>query len=136
MANFLLVIGVKSASESIVRQIMQFVHQGAGPENKILVVDSDVDVFNMSQVLHAFATKCHPGHGIYTAKYPYMNGLSPFLSMEERNTSQGFGVAFDCTWPDNWSKETEVPPRASFKEMYPEDMTRKIAKNWKRWGYK
>lgn len=136
MATFLIIIGVKSSSEGQVKQIMNYVHRGAGVETKILLVDDDVDVFNVPQVLHAFATKCHPGHGIYTAKYPFNNKLTPFLSVEERRTGQGFGVTFDCAWPAGWSRENEVPPRASFKEMYPPDMTRKIEKNWKKYGYK
>ncbi len=134
--NFLLVVGIKSNADNMIKRVMQYIHVALGPETKVFIVDSDIDVFNMSQVLHAFATKCHPGHGIYTAKYPYNNKLNPHISIEERDTNQGFGVVFDCTWPGNWSRETEVPPRASFREMYPEDMTRKIVKNWKKFGYK
>lgn len=134
--NFILVVGVKSSTDNMVRRITEYIQRGVGPETKVFIVDSDIDVFDMSQVLHAFATKCHPGHGIYLDKYPYNNKLNPHLSIEERDTNQGFGVVFDCTWPASWSRETEVPPRVSFKEMYPEDMTRKIEKNWKRWGYK
>ena len=101
-----------------------------------IIVDDDVDVFNMSEVIHAFATKCHPNRGISIRKSARVGPLRPYLSIEEIRTTTGPNILFDCTWPLEWSKETRVPPRMSFDEAYPENMRKKVLQNWSRYGYK
>ena len=40
-----------------------------GTTPKLLVVDDDVDVFDWDDVLHTWATRCHPGRGIFVTHY-------------------------------------------------------------------
>ena len=97
-------------------------------------VDEDVDVFNMAEVLHAFATKCHPGRGIAYERYEgRANSLTPFYSPEERSRLKGVSVVFDSTWPPEWPGEI-IPIKASFKTIYSSEIQEKVVKNWQKYG--
>jgi len=102
----------------------------------VLVVDADVDIFNMPQVLHALVTKCHPGRGIRVM--PQMPGhpLMPFANEEERLWGKGASVLFDCTWPLEWPRETEVPFKISFDSAYSQAVRERVVANWSNYGYK
>jgi len=105
--------------------------------SKIFVVEADVDPFDMGAVLHAFATKCHPGRGIHIAHYEgRANTLTPCYSQEERLALRGASVAFDCTWPPEWSREWQVPVKATFDGIYPEALRRDILEKWAAYGFK
>lgn len=104
-------------------------------EQKIIVVDDDVDVFNLMEVFHTFATRLHPGRGISIDTKEMAMNLSPFLTPEERKWSRSASVLFDCTWPAEWSKDTDVPPRVSFKDVYSQELQEKIKKEWKEYGF-
>jgi len=101
----------------------------------IIVVDEDVDPFNMSEVLHALVTKCHPLNNIHAT---LMVGatLGSFLSMQDRTYLRGAAVVFDCTWPLDWNPYTEVPTRCSFTGIYPKEVQEKVLANWKKYGFK
>ncbi len=102
--------------------------------SKIIVVDEDVDVFNVSAVLHAFATKCHPGRGMHVARYEgRANTLTPAYTQEERVTRAGASVAFDATWPPEWSAET-TPVRATLDSMYSPEVQRRVLERWRSLG--
>lgn len=100
--------------------------------HKIIVVDEDVDVFNLNEVLHAFATKCHPIRGI-KAFEEYVIRLVPALSDQERSEMKGAVGLFDCTWPIEWPKD-ERPSKIAFS-TYPKHITDKILANWHRYGF-
>ncbi len=101
----------------------------------IMVVDDDIDIFNMTEVIHAFSTKCHPGNGIKTSDMGVFAPLTPYLIKEDRKHPKGYRALLDCTWPRNWSRETDVPPRVSFNEVYPDTIREKVLKNWKNYGF-
>ena len=134
----LLVVGVKSGGRKVAQQILDVLIARRVAINKIVVVDDDVDVFNMGEVLHAFATKCHPIRGtlIGESKPGLGNPVTPGLSPEERRALQSPVAVYDCTWPLEWSKETDIPMKASFDMAYPEDLKQKVIANWKEYGLK
>jgi 4-hydroxy-3-polyprenylbenzoate decarboxylase len=132
----LIIIGVKKGGVEMTRRVLDFFTARRVWTNKHIVVDEDVDVFNMSEVLHAFASKCHPGRGILYEWYEgRANPLTPFYSIKERNRLKGVSVAFDCTWPLDWSDEI-IPPKVSFKEIYSQEIQELVNKNWKEYGFK
>ena len=102
----------------------------------VVVVDSDVDPTNMGQVLHAITTKCHPARGIRVMDHSVGHPLIPFLNQEERLWGQSANVVFDCTWPLDWPRETVVPPRMSFENVYSKEIKDKVLANWRNYGYK
>ena len=132
----LIVVGVKKGGIDVTRKVLDYFTARRVMTNKHIIVDDDVDVFNMAEVLHAFATKCHPGRGILYEWYEgRSNALTPCWSVEERKRLKGVSVAFDSTWPPEWPRET-IPIKASFKAMYPRELQEKVIKNWKKYGLK
>ena len=103
-----------------------------GVPSTTIVVDDDIDVFNINEVLHALVTKCHPLNGITAIKAPGIP-LVPFLSIEDRLWSKSGRVVFDCTWPPDWPPEA-IPTRGSFRDIYPKEVQDEVEKNWGKWG--
>lgn len=129
-----LVVGVKTThTDMAVRVKNAFSAWRPSVMHKVIVVDEDVDVFNLNEVLHAFATKCHPIRGIKTYEEHILH-LCPALSVEERKTGKGAVALFDCTWPSYWPLE-ERPPKISFS-TYPQDLVEKITNKWTKYGFK
>lgn len=102
---------------------------------KIIVVDPDVDIYNLSEVFHTLATRLHPGRGISIEYKDRAMGLSPFLSTTERKWNRSASVLFDCTWPSEWSRESDIPPRISFRDAYPPELQEKVKKEWHEYGF-
>lgn len=103
---------------------------------KVFVVDDDVDVFNLPEVFHAFATRLHPARGISIENKERAMGLAPFLTEEERRQGRGAAAFFDCTWPSEWSPQEDIPPRISFRDNYPSTLQEEILRDWKKYGFK
>lgn len=134
--SHLLIISLKSSARNKISHLENLLYtHGIGGEVKTIVVDEDVDVFDLNQVVHALATKCHPLNGIRTKEVNYSKPLTPYLSMAERKGHKGTRVLFDCTWPEDWSRESDIPPRVSFEEVYPENIKSKVLNNWKAYGF-
>jgi 4-hydroxy-3-polyprenylbenzoate decarboxylase len=132
----LIVIGVTRGGVETARKVLDYFTLRRVMTNKHIIVDADVDVFNMAEVLHCFATRCHPGRGILYEWYEgRSNSLTPFYSPEERKKLKGVSVAFDSTWPPEWEKEI-VPIKASFNAMYTKETIDKVNKNWESYGIK
>ncbi len=100
----------------------------------VIVVEDDVDPYNLGQVFHALMTKCHPSRGIVKLEHAMALPLFPWLSMRERDHRIGAKVYFDCTWPMDWDP-SEVPRRISFAEAYPEEVQQKALAKWQKYGY-
>jgi phenylphosphate carboxylase alpha subunit len=132
----LIVIGVKKGGTETARKVLDYFTLRRIMTNKHIIVDEDVDVFNMAEVLHCFATRCHPGRGILYEWYEgRSNSLTPFYSPEERKKLKGVSVAFDSTWPPEWEREI-VPIKASYKTIFSKETIEKVEKNWDRYGIK
>lgn len=104
-------------------------------QSLIMIMDDDIDIFNLSEVIHAFSTKCNPRNGMKTTDLAPFAPLTPYLIKEDRKAPRGYRALFDCTWPRDWSREIDVPPRVSFKEVYPDKIREKVLKNWKKYGF-
>ena len=100
----------------------------------IIIVQDDVDPFNLTQVFHALVSKCHPGRGITKVERSRVTSLIPFLDHHEREYDTGVKAYFDCTWPLDWDP-ADVPERASFREMYPLEVQEKALAKWSKYGY-
>lgn len=104
--------------------------------HQVVVVDSDVDPYNIKEVLHALATRCHPVHGIKVQDKAPGAPLLPFLSFEERKWNRGAKVLFDCMFPIDWDIKTERPFKVSFNNIYPQEVQEKVLSKWEKYGYK
>lgn len=135
-ATFLAIVSVENPVDGTAERIKSILASGRVNISKVLVVDTDIDPFNLAQVVHALSTKCHPGRGIFTTLTAGVNPLTPYLSHKERRAGTDALALMDCTWPSSWSRETDVPPRVAFNEVYPEEIKEKVVKNWKKYGFK
>lgn len=130
----LVVVSVERGGGQVARQVLDFITARRVMVSKVVVVDRDVDAFDMAQVIHAFATKCHPGKGIIVQHYEGRgNALTPCYSAEERRRLDGASVVFDATWPEEWAEEA-IPVKASFATTYPESVQQKVRENWRSYG--
>jgi len=130
----LAVVSVRRGGADIAQKVVEVLTARRALMSKIIVVDDDVDVFNMAAVIHAFATKCHPDRGTHITRYQgRANALTPAYSLEERTARSGATVAFDATWPPQWPAET-TPIRATLDSMYAPDVQRRVLARWKTLG--
>lgn len=131
------VIQVKTGGRRMAKQVLDVLTERRVFASKLLIVDTDIDPFNMEEVIHAFATKCHPVRGILVNEYLGRgNPITPHYTHQERENLDGATTAFDCTWPLEWSAEADVPVKASFKDIYSERIQRAVLDNWKQYGFK
>ncbi|MFC1979717.1 UbiD family decarboxylase, partial [Chloroflexota bacterium] len=97
----------------------------------LVIVEDDIDPFDMAQVLHAVATKCHPYRGIMRMERTPAAPFLPFLDPHERKNRVGPRVYFDCTWPLEWDP-ADIPRRSSFAEIYPLEVQQKALTKWQK----
>ena len=102
---------------------------------KIMLVDEDVDVFNLNEVMHAFATRLHPVRGVSSNPDRMGWTLVPYLSPREREEGKVATGLYDCTWPAGWSKESDIPVRTSFRTSFPDVLQQKVIDNWREYGF-
>ncbi|MFQ5902061.1 MAG: UbiD family decarboxylase [Candidatus Binatia bacterium] len=130
----LIVVGVQHGGTKVARQVLDYFTARRVMVSKVIVVDRDVDVFDMNQVIHAFSTKCHPARGMTLEHYEGRgNALTPCYSADERRRLKGASVVFDATWPEEWNEEA-IPVKASFETTYPQSVRQKVLANWKSYG--
>ena len=131
------VISVRYGGREMGRKTLEVLTSRRALLSKIFMVDTDIDLYDMGRVIHAFSTKCHPAHGIHTIHYEGRgNTLTPCYSQGERALQKGATMLFDCTWPGEWSREWEVPVKATFDSIFSESLRQKILKDWKSYGFK
>ncbi len=100
----------------------------------VIVVEDDVDPFDLEQVVHALFSKCHPSRGIMKLERARGQALLPWLSRYEQKHLLGARAYFDCTWPVDWALE-DVPQKCSFENMYPQEVRQEALKKWSKYGY-
>lgn len=134
----LIVVGVEKGGREVVQKVRDVFLSGRRVDvNKIIVTD-DENVFNFGEIVHAFATKCHPVRGLLVSEVEAgkSNALTPCYTAEERRAHKGGLVVFDATWPSEWSRWNQAPVKNSFRVMYPEDIKNKVVENWRKYGFK
>ena len=130
----LIVVSVERGGSRVARQVLDYFTARRVMVSKVIVVDKDLDPFDMKQVIHAFATKCHPAKGITVEHYEgRANALTPCFSADERRRLKGASVVFDATWPDDWEQEG-IPVKSAFETTYPEAVKKKVLAEWASYG--
>ncbi len=133
---FLAAVAVKAPFANVAGEIAHVIwatKEGGGIAY-LIVVDDDVDPSNMTQVLHAWATKCHPYRGIVRLEHTIKAGLAPWVNHHERQYRMGARAYFDCTWPLDWEPE-DIPKKVSFTTSYPPEIQQKALAKWRKYGY-
>lgn len=128
------IVSVRRGGAAVARQVVELLTARRALLSKIIIVDEDVDVFNMAAVVHAFSTKCHPVRGTHIHRYEgRANALTPAYSQKERAEHQGATVAFDATWPPEWPRE-DTPIRATLDAMYSPEVQQRVLARWNSLG--
>lgn len=135
-ANVITVVAVKNTYGGLVDDVIHtcWSAKRANGMPYIFVVEDDVDPFNIGQVLHVLATKCHPYKGITRLEHAHSNNILPFLTRQEQTSGLGAKAYFDCTWPRDWDPK-DIPIRVSFDKIFPEAIQKKALKKWHKYGY-
>ncbi len=136
-ASCLAIVSIKPWVPYIANRIMNIIggHKMGGSQYKVLVVDEDVDVFNPNEVLHAFCTRVHPVRSQFVY-YSMNTALCPYGSLEERKNFSAPIALYDGTWPTDWQPEIAVPPKSSFKTIFPKEVQEKVLSQWTEYGFK
>lgn len=132
----LIIVGVSQGGKKVADQVRDyFLSRRRVDVNKVIVVD-EVDPFDMNEVIHEFAAKCHPIRGVSVSEViGKAMPLTPCYNAEERRKYNGGLDVFDATWPAEYDRFNQVPVRNSFNVMFPEDLKAKVIKNWKKYGF-
>ncbi len=136
-AVHLFIIGVEKGKggRETTERVLNELTQNRTYATKILVVEDDIDIFNLGEVIHAWSTRCHSGRGTIIK---HVEGgaqqLTPCYNTDERMRRAGAVAAFDVSFPPSWDP-TEVPMKARFAEVYPKEIQEKVLANWKAYGF-
>lgn len=131
----LAIIAIKRGGREIISRIKSVISSHKLDMVNVIVVEDDVDIFDLGQIFHVLATKLHPVRGVLVSQNQFLSGLTTYLSPQERLKQEGPTILFDCTWPEELSRETDVPLRMSFNEAYPGKIRNKVLKNWESYGF-
>jgi len=131
------VVATKTPYSNIANQIAGFVWSTkAGLVlPRVVILNDDMDPTDMQMVMFAIATKCHPVRGATVIDDMPACPLNPFLTLEEKTQLKGGNVVYDCTWPLDWKKE-DTPRLATFNNIYPKDIQKKVLDKWEKYGFK
>lgn len=131
MGSLVAVISLSRCDSRILASITEVIQGRRAAMPKIILVNDDVDVFNLNEIMHAFSTRMHPVRGVSANPDRIGWTLVPYLSPQEREQGKVACGIYDCTWPASWSRESEIPLRMSLKNAYPENMLKKAVKAFK-----
>jgi len=101
---------------------------------KILVVEDDIDITNTSELIWAFATRCHPGRGEIRIGEEEMMILPVFLTQDEKRLNYTTKVVYNCLSRDDWP-EGKIPIPATFRQGWPREIQQRVLDNWTAYGY-
>ena len=133
-AVHLCIVGVSKGGPEVTQKVLDTMTRRRTYMTKILVVEDDVDIFNLSEVIHAWSTRCHSGRGVFIKHVEgSAQALTPCYDMDERARRAGAVAAFDVSWPASWDR-TEIPMKATFEGVYPAEIRKKVLDNWKAYG--
>jgi UbiD family decarboxylase len=102
---------------------------------KILLVEDDVDITDLSQVVWAFATRSHPERGEYHFPHKLSMQLAVYLSEEESHTFNAGKVIYNCLLADLYP-EGRRPVKGSFENGWPAEIQQRVLENWHAYGYR
>jgi 4-hydroxy-3-polyprenylbenzoate decarboxylase len=103
---------------------------------KVIVIEDDVDAANTSEVVWAFATRCHPGTGEHVFDARANAALSVYLSDNEKAAMTATKAVYNCLTRDEWTGGRQ-PSRTSLARGYPPAIQQKVLGGWSdHYGYR
>lgn len=99
--------------------------------SRILLFGDDIDIFNFSDVLWAYVTRCRPGQDEYLFEDVKGFYLMPFMSHGPGNPSKGGKVVSDCLFTEQYTRPDFTFTEAGFRGGYSKEVQELVNKNWK-----
>ncbi len=126
-------------SHDLVDRVAAVIFHGKPSVNapKILVVEDDIDITDLSEVVWAFATRSHPDveRGAFHFPPAVSDQLSVYLSQEESRTFSAGKVIYNCLLADLYP-EGARPVKGSFENGWPLEIRERVLAKWEEYGYR
>lgn len=109
--------------------------------NRLILVGKDIDPYDFESVIWALATRCRPGVDEQTFEDVPSFPMTPYMSHGRDKASRGGGkiggkVLCDCVLELEYEMGSEATfNTVSFKTSYPDDVKRKVEKDWLSMGF-
>ncbi len=101
---------------------------------KVLLVEDDIDITDITDVVWAFATRTHPEHGeVHFPAEPHVQ-LSVYLSEAEQHSYRAGKVIYNCLLADLFPPD-QRPVKGSYANGWPADIQQRVIANWHNYGY-
>jgi UbiD family decarboxylase len=128
-------LGISSAE--LIDKIADIIFAGKPSVNapKILIVEDDVDITDLSDVAWAFATRSHPERGEFHFPHKLSMQLAVYLSPEESHTFMAGKVIYNCLLADLYP-DGRRPIKGSFENGWPTEIRQRVLDNWQTYGYR
>ena len=129
-------VSVEPGGHGVAETALEVLEQLSLGTNKLFLFDPDVDVHDMSDVMHAITMRLHPVRGIHVRSHVgKAKPLVPYLSAQERELPvHSASVVFDCTWPVDWDRHQDVPAKGFFEQAYSDETKRRVRDLWSSLG--
>ena len=102
---------------------------------KILLIEDDIDVTDVSQVVWAFASRAHPSHGELYFRNEAQNILPVFLDASEKFSFRTTKVIHNCLLADRFPPG-ERPLRSDLEHGWPPEIRTRVLERWQEYGYR
>ncbi len=110
-----------------------FASKATIPIPKILVVNDDVNIFDVKEMVWAFATRNHPTLGQTLYEHENISPLVAFYRSSEKQTGHGPKIVYNLLPPEEWGDQ--LPVRSSFAHVYPKTLQAAVIANWADYGF-
>lgn len=97
---------------------------------KVILLDDDIDPSDLSEVVWAYATRCHPDSDAHLYKHERTMPLIHYLNAAEKKDMSTTKVIYNGLLP-SFDRATI----AGFKYNVPGELQEKVTKNWKNYGF-
>jgi 4-hydroxy-3-polyprenylbenzoate decarboxylase len=125
-------------SHELAERIAAVIFHGKPSVNapKILLVEDDVDITDITQVVWAFATRSHPDVERGEFHYPpaVSDQLAVYLTPEESRTFLAGKVIYNCLLADLYPAGKR-PVKGSFENGWPTEIRERVLSNWTSYGF-
>jgi phenylphosphate carboxylase alpha subunit len=130
-------VSVERGGREVAEIALDVLEQFAAGVSRLFLFNSDIDVTDQADVMHAFTMRCHPVRGILQRSHVgKAKPLMPFLSAAERDLPvKSASVVFDCTWPSDWDALQDVPAKGFFENIYSEEVKSAARRRWRSLGF-
>ncbi len=101
---------------------------------KIVLIENDVDITDVSQLVWAFASRAHPSHGEIYFNNEAQNILPVFLDPNEKFAFRVTKVIHNCLMADRFPP-SERPVRSDLEHGWPAHIRQRVFEQWSSYGY-